>query len=334
MTRKWVTYADIMADYMGLKSANELQYNLSNCDQYGELRKAFRDVRNAIKLKLGEDCIETKGNNRSKSFRYIGKDDDPLADMRNAKVITSLKLYWQFCQDSAGFFPTSWIEHFFKDCRDLLNIKSRRQKGEQILTSSLDRILTNIELLPYLYESIRKKQVLSILYKPYEEEYQKLIFHPHLLKEHNGRWFLLGHVEGKEPEFGYNIALDRISKLEEKKGHTYIPAPKGFYTSFFKNIVGVSHVKDAKPATIVIRALNQSMYKLTETKPIHHSQHTIKTFGQHDDGEYGEFELFVEVNNEFIGRILHMGNGLQIVSPPHIREDIKQRISAMYDLYK
>lgn len=36
MSRKWVTYADIMADYLGLKSGKELPCNVSNCDNYGE----------------------------------------------------------------------------------------------------------------------------------------------------------------------------------------------------------------------------------------------------------------------------------------------------------
>ena len=38
MSRKWVTYADIMADYLGLKSVKELTCNVSNCDNYGELK--------------------------------------------------------------------------------------------------------------------------------------------------------------------------------------------------------------------------------------------------------------------------------------------------------
>lgn len=40
ISRKWVTYTDIMVDHLGLKSAQELTCNLSNCDYYGELRKA------------------------------------------------------------------------------------------------------------------------------------------------------------------------------------------------------------------------------------------------------------------------------------------------------
>ena len=190
--------------------------------------------------------------------------------------------------------------------------------------------------MPQLYEIIRDKQVLKVDYKPYDEEIETIIFHPHLLKEFNGRWFLFGHAEGKEPEFGYNLALDRIENFDWGKSieQNYIYAPKGFYAEFFKNIVGVSHKPDDKPATIIIRATTHNIYKLTETKKIHHSQRTIKPFGQYEDGEYGEFELYVEPNNEFIGRILQMGDGFVVVSPIEIRELFRKRVKKMADLYK
>ena len=38
MSHRWVSYADIMADYIGV-TTKELPANLSNCDGYGELKK-------------------------------------------------------------------------------------------------------------------------------------------------------------------------------------------------------------------------------------------------------------------------------------------------------
>lgn len=334
ISRKWVTYADIMAEYLGLKSAKELTYNVSNCDNYGELKKAFRDIRNAIIEKAGDGCFEDEGNNRNKRFRYVGMENDPLADMRNAKVVNNLRQYWKFCQDSAGFFPKSWIEYFFKDCQDLLDMKARRRKGEQVISASLDRILTNIEFLPMLYEAIVNKQVLEIDYKPYEGDQEMLIFHPHYLKEYNGRWNLFGHAEGHYPENGYNIALDRIqSKPRERANVEYVPAPKFFYDDFFKDIVGVSHMKDAHKEHIVIRARSFYIYKLMDTKPLHWSYTSVKPFDKYDDGEYAEFSVDVEPNNEFYGRILQMGSGLEVVSPDSVRNEIVQRVHNLAYLY-
>lgn len=336
ISREWFTHADVMADKLGYQSSKELEYSISKCPNNGELRKAFRDMIKFVEEKVGGKCIEMRGNNRSKEFRYVGKMDNPLEDFQNASAINDIRTYAQFCEDSAGFFPRSWLEYFFEDTLDLLKINKLKKNGEQIISSSIDRELMNIHLLPFLYEAIRNKQILSIHYKPYDEELVALEFHPHLLKEHNGRWFLFGHVTGKEPDFGYNLALDRIvgEPIVLRKIDEYTSAPKGFYNDFFKNIVGVSHIKDETPKTIVVRATSHKVFKLVETKKIHHSQKVKRSYALYDDGEYGEFELFVESNNEFIGRILQMGDGLVVVSPVEIRNIFKQRILNMSELYK
>lgn len=334
MGRGWFSLADIMADHLKLKNSSELPYLVSKCDKYGELKKAFRDIVHLLEERIGEGCVESEGNNRNKRFRYVGSDDNPLVDLQNSTAIRDIRTYAQFCEDSAGFFPTSWIEYFFEDTLDLLKIKKRKKPGEQFIVSSVDRELTNIEWLPILYEAIRDKRVLKIKYKSVEEP---LVFHPHILKEYNGRWFLFGHAVGKEPEFAFNLALDRLCECSEvfPAKVQYIPAPKGFYSDFFKYKIGVSTNTDLKPAEpIIIRARNFRMYNLIKTKKIHPSQTIVKPYGDYDGKKYGDFTVHVEVNNEFIGRILQMGAGLEVISPDWIRDIFRQRTAHMAELYK
>lgn len=145
---------------------------------------------------------------------------------------------------------------------------------------------------------------------------------------------MFGHAEEREPEFGYNIALDRIqSKPRERSMVEYAPAPKHFYDDFFKDIIGVSHMKDTKKEHIVIRARTLYIYKLMDTKPLHQSYTLVKPYTQHDDGEYAEFSVDVEPNNEFYGRILQMGAGLEIVSPESVRDEMAQRVHDLVTLY-
>lgn len=343
MTREWFSHADVMVDYLNkgkkadnkLKSAEDLPFSISKCENGGELRKAFSDINALMKEKAGSDCIETDGNNRNKVFRYVGKDKDPLCDYHYNRVINDIRTYVQFCEDSAGFLPRVWLDHFFSETIDLLRITDRKKGDDQIISSSIDRELTNIELLPVIYEAIRDKRVLKLQYKSYNKETKSLVFHPHLLKEYNGRWFIFGHAEGENPEFGYNLALDRlvdepgIMPVSEK----YISAPKGYYAEFFRNIVGVSHTKDNQPKQITIRAISHKIFKLTETKKIHPSQVTTKEYGEYEDGKYGEFTLYVQPNDEFIGCVLQMGDGLAIVSPEEVKDLFRNRISNMLDLY-
>lgn len=335
MSREWITYGDVMADYMMLDSSDLLPNRISNCDDYGELRKAFRDVYKAITAEIGEACIEDQGNNRNKSFRYIGDNDNPLAAMINARVVKDLKKYWEFCQDSAGFFPEVWLEYYLADYQDLISIKTKKKKGEQVISTSIDRHQANIEFLPMLYESIKNHQVLSIDYKPYEEEKITQIFHPHFLKEYNGRWHLFGYSEGPEPKEGIDLALDRIvSRPREVYDKEFICAPDRFYDTFFEKIVGVSHQEGNYYGVIRVRTHSLYMFKLMETKKLHKSQETVLPFEEHDNGVYGEFTIDVEVNNEFIGRILQMGDGLEIVDPKEVRDIFRERVDKMAELYK
>lgn len=335
MSRDWVTYADILADAKKKQSANDLECCVSNYNEYGELKKAFPSVCKAIKDRVGIDSIKVEGNNRNRRFKYIGKINDPLADMKNAKVINNLRQYWKFCQDSAGFFPQSWLDYYFQDCVDLLQIKDKKKKGEQVISVSLDRIHKNIEYLPFLYESIINKRVLEIDYKPYDEEQITLLFHPHYLKEYNGRWHLFGHTDGGEPEIGYDLALDRIqSRPREKDKLEYKKAPAMYYDHCFEDMVGVSHLDNRIIDNIVIRAHTSYIFNLIKTKPLHRKQDVIRDYGEYEDGAYGEFVVHVEVNNVFIGRILQMGAGLEIMSPKKARDLFSERVLALANLYK
>lgn len=328
-----VTYLNVMEKYYE-NSPKYLGLQVSYYPYYGELKKAFPAVLKFIKIRAGEDSIKVLGDNRTRSYQYVGKDDDPLADMRNAKVIQDLKQYWRFCQDSAGFFPKSWLDYFFRDCQDLLDIRSKRQRGEQVINTSVDREHRNIEYLPMLYEAIKNKMVLEIDYKPYDKDIITLTFHPHFLNEYNGRWTLLGHADGYEPVNGYSIPLDRFeNRPREREKNAYIPAPPMFYDNFFKDIVGVSHTKDRTVYDVVIRAHTHTMFKLTQTKPIHHSQETITPFGEYETGIYGEFKVSVEINNEFIGRILQMGDALEVVSPAEVRETFRLKVTSLHNRY-
>lgn len=326
-SREWFTYRDLHERFKE-KHPDE---------QSGEFSKEPNKAFKALESLLHPGDVERVGNNRTMRFRYVGEEDDPLAELMQAKFIDDIKEYWQFCQASAGFFPISWLEHFFAGTMDLLDIKDRKGSGEQVLVSSADRMLTNIELLPILYEAITERKTLKVSYKPYKEPQQELIFHPHLLKEFNGRWHLLGHADGQEPEWGYDLALDRMVGKPEKYYLTkYRPAPKGFYVERFKDVIGTStsvEKLDDQPYDVRVRAHTKNMFGLTESMKLHESQQTIVPFGEHEGGEYGEFMLHVVVNNEFIGRILQKGATLEVMSPPEVREVFKQRVQELAGRY-
>lgn len=332
MSRKEFSYADIFLrdpDWDG----NE-QTSISYRNGYGECKKAFL----WLTEQLGKNAIEKKGTNKNKTYRYVGPTDDPLKSLREQKSREDLKRFVQFCVDSAGFFPFSWVEHYFQDDKELLEIKHRKEKGKEAISSSLDHSLTNIEMLPFLHEAIVNRQVLTIRYNAKYEEILTLTFHPQYLKEFNLRWFLFGYVEEDvtdAPHEGFNIAIDRIQgKPRYCHGKEYVSASPDYYKKFFNDIYGVSIAPNSKPEDVVVRIHSSYMFNLTTTKRIHHSQETVVDFGEHDGRCYGEIKLHVRPNPEFIGRLLQMGEYYEVMAPESLRQTIAEKVANMHQHYQ
>ena len=332
MKGDFVSYADVLALYCGRPKG---YYDKMACNSepgYGELKKAFPEVLKALE----EACpgrIKDNGQNKGKAYKYIGKDNDPLAEERKAVVQKSVEDYVAFCKASAGILPASWFSSFFENTQILLDTNRESKDGEMRICSSAEQNLTNIDLLPVFYKAIANKQVLRFDYQRFGQEPFTLTFHPQFLKEYNGRWFVFGDAN-REPYQAYNVPLDRIvSGVCEVNDVEYIPAPKGFYQEFFNNIIGVTHEKDAKVEEVIIRTKTEYQHGLLLTKPLHHSQKETQTFGEHDGLWYGEVTLTIEPNRELRGRILMYGEGLEVVEPLTLREQIREVIKRQMAQY-
>ena len=324
MKRSFLTYADVLAAYYGRPQG---YYDKISCNSevgYGELKKAFPEVLKALRS-YDSNCIEDNGKvGKGKAYRYIGKKDDPLSEERKAVVQKSLEDYVAFCKASAGIMPTSWFSSFFENTQLLLDTNREEESGDGLIRSSLEQNLTNIHLLPVFYKAITDKQVLQFSYQRFGQEPFLLTFHPQYLKEYNGRWFVFGDAD-REPYKAYNVPLDRIvGEVCEVNDVEYIPAPKGFYLEFFKNIIGVTHEKGAKVEVVIVRTKTDYQHGLLLTKPLHHSQEETMPFGEHEDGCYGEVRLTIEPKRELRGRILLYGENLEVISPLSLREQIKE----------
>ncbi len=332
MKRKFVSYADILAIYCGRPKG---YYDKMACNSepgYGELKKAFPEVLKAL-TKIIPDSIEDNGQSKGKAYRYIGEIDDPLGEERKAVVQKSLEDYVLFCKASAGIMPASWFSSFFENTQLLLDTNREAKDGDMHISSSMEQNLTNIQLLPVFFKAITDKQVLQFSYQRFGQEPFVLTFHPQYLKEYNGRWFVFGEAN-REPYQAYNVPLDRIvGEVCEVNDIEYIPASKGFYQEYFNNIVGVTHEKDAKVEEVVIRTKTEYQHGLLLTKPLHHSQKETMSFGDHEDGNYGEVTLTIEPNRELQGKILMYGGGLEVISPQSLRRQISEIIKQQLDTY-
>lgn len=336
MKREFVTLADVMCIKRRLPKGfydNNPKATLSREMYYGDLKKASSEVVKTLEQAC-PGCIEDNGKTgKGKAFRYVGKNDDPLAAERQAIEQKRIEDFVAFCKASAGILPSSWFSSYFENTQLLLDTNREAESGGSHIRSSLEQILTNIDLLPVFNKAITDRQVLRFSYQPFGQDEFELTFHPQFLKEYNGRWFVFGEAN-REPYQAYNVPLDRIAgEVCPVEGIEYIPAAKGFYQQYFKDIIGVTHEKDAKVEQVVIRTKSEYQHGLLMTKPLHHSLVETLPFGEHDGQRYGEVRLTIEPNRELRGRILMYGENLEVMQPLQLREQIKEILTKQLENY-
>lgn len=337
MKREFVTLADIMClkrRYPKGFYNNNPKATLSREMFYGDLKKASSELIKALEQAC-PGCIKDNGKTgKGKAFRYVGEKDDPLSAERHAIEQKRIEDYVEFCKASAGILPSSWFSSYFENTQLLLDTNREVESGMSQIQSSLEQNLTNIHLLPVFYKAITDKQVLQFSYQRFGQKPFLLTFHPQYLKEYNGRWFVFGDAD-REPYQAYNVPLDRIvGEVNEVNDVEYIPAPKGFYQEFFKNIIGVTHEKGAKVEEVVISTKTEYQHGLLLTKPLHHSQQETLPFGEHDGQWYGEVRLTIEPNRELQGRILQYGESLEVIHPRSLRDKIEEILKKMKEQYE
>lgn len=336
MKGEFVTLADIMCLKRGYPKGfydHNPMRTLSSEKYYGDLKKASSEVVKALENAC-PGCIEDNGKTgKGKAFRFIGANEDPLAAERHAIEQKRLEDYVAFCKASAGILPSSWFSSFFENTQLLLDTNREIECGTSHIRSSLEQNLTNIDLLPLFNKAITDRQVLRFSYQRFGQEPFELTFHPQFLKEYNGRWFVFGDAN-REPFKAYNVPLDRIvGEVTVVEDVEYIPTEKGFYQNFFKNIIGVTHEKGAKVEEVVIRTKTEYQHGLLLTKPLHHSQKEILSFGEHEGQWYGEVTLTIEPNRELRGKILLYGENLEVIQPLSLREQIKNIVIKQLEQY-
>ena len=336
MKRELVTLADVMCLKRGYPKGfynNNPKRSLSSENYYGELKKASSEVVKALENAI-PGCIESNGKaGKGKAFRYVGKSDDPFAAERHAIEQKRIEDFVAFCKASAGILPSSWFSSYFENTQLLLDTNREAESGTSHIRSSLEQILTNIDLLPVFNKAITDRQVLRFSYQPFGQEKFELTFHPQFLKEYNGRWFVFGNAN-REPYCAYNVPLDRIvGGVSIVEGVEYVPAEKGFYRQFFNNIIGVTHENGAKVEKVVIRTKSEYQHGLLLTKPLHHSQKETLPFEEHDGLSYGEVTLTIEPNRELRGKILLYGENLEVMEPFSLREQIRDIIKRQMAQY-
>lgn len=260
-------------------------------------RRTFHEHRKGIKEMFGID-IEC---DRSKNVYYV----------KNPEVLDEQKL-------------SKWLLRKYSIPQDFATFNGMKYR------IMLEEIPLGTTFLDDIIGAMQENVELQVDYQRYENEKEEHLqtFHiqPYALRVFNRRWYLLGYL--KERNGLRTIALDRILHLEVLANSFKLPEDFDV-RKYFADVVGIFVDKDETITKVKIRAYGVQADYLRST-PLHKSQSESHS----KRGEFAEFTYRLCITPELISQLLAMGDKVEVLEPQELREEMKNRISNMFNFYK
>ena len=129
----------------------------------------------------------------------------------------------------------------------------------------------------------------------------------------------MGKTEGYDTVS--TLAFDRIEDIKPYDGFDYKPNVEiDFNDDYFSDMIGVTKPLDETKRKVRLK-VSKGLYPYIATKPLHETQ---KIKGRDDAGV--EIEIEVYINYELKQLILSYGDGIKVLSPESLRNELKTRL--------
>ena len=145
---------------------------------------------------------------------------------------------------------------------------------------------------------------------------------PIAIKESQQRWYLV--ALDKKNNVVKTFGLDRISNL--KITDTKFKPVAYNVEKEFQHAFGVETYEAAEK---VVLEFSKQQGNYIKTFPLHESQRIVE---ENEDSVI--LEIFIHTTNDIKMELLKYGNDVKVLSPISLQNEIKNRISEMYNLYK
>ena len=252
-----------------------------------------------------------------KHYTYEDKSFSIYNNPLNTKEIDQLKDAALLFSRMGGLEQFEWIQTILPK----LQIAVDDKIDSNIIDYETNLDLRNSHLVPELFEHIRYMKALQISYKTFAGEVLEVVFHPHLLKQYNNRWFLFGEATALRENEGIhpvNFPLDRIESIAVSKDK-FKPNKNINYTEYFEDFIGVT--REGSKSHPIMFKIHKIRYKYIERKPIHLSQKPFKQVGSSD---WFASSINVIPNRELYQTLLSFGSDLIVTSPKIVRDKLKE----------
>lgn len=190
----------------------------------------------------------------------------------------------------------------------------------------LENVPVGEEFLQTIIQAVKQNRRLLIGYRKFEAEgYERLVC-PYALKLFHQRWYLLarlsteGEAQGEAGDELMRIyALDRVTKMEMTEDVFEMPTDFSAQ-AYFSEYFGV--LTDHTPLAHVVVRAHKWMPNYLRTLPLHHSQRELES-----TADYTDFSLDIRPTADFLGELLRHGSGIEVLTPPDLRQKMRQIIA-------
>lgn len=175
-----------------------------------------------------------------------------------------------------------------------------------------------VEHIGWLLRAIQYRQVISITHYSYQTgEQTTYTVEPYLLKEFEGMWYLFAYCE--DMKAFRTFGLDRLRQIQITDRIFQRIAELEHTAEKFNNVYGLVYEPDNNPNAPIEEVrlkVSPVMMPYIQSLPIHSSQSI--------SGD--TITLHLIINPELENKIMSYGEHIEVLSPPSLRNKIKERI--------
>jgi len=200
----------------------------------------------------------------------------------------------------------------FSEKADLMrDIVKTGKEGLKFLDFEEHGLLKGVQFLSPLFHATRTQQVCEIDYYKFDsDEVHHHVFYPYLLKEYQGRWYIISYCEDVKDT--RTFAIDRIRELIVRKDK-FRKKPKFEKLDNLEHCIGLNWSNE-KVERIVIR-FTEYQAKYQRALPWHWSQKELDTA----PNSFVDFELRLIINYELKQKIWMLGKEVEVLEPESLK---------------
>ena len=284
------------------------------------VRQIYDDIKFMESCAGWEIPLERFKDGKKTYYRYSDEDfsitKQPITEEEMSKIREMTFILNRF----KGLPQCEWIEELITNLEDKFKIKG---SSKSVISMESNAYADGLKYLSSIFNAIINRQVLHIIYSPFNKSDCEWDIHPYFIKQYNNRWFLLGLNE-KDHRIS-TIGLDRIKSLES----CAIPYIEDNIIEdideYFSDVVGVT-IPAGKEVVRVKLQFSSNRYPYVISKPLHESMRKV-------DNENCIVAIDVIPNRELEALILSFGDDVEVLEPLEFRQQIANKIKSNYQKY-